>query len=70
MGMTDDVTGTKAKVVKSRVVLVLTIFFCSLFTMGKTKMEKNVKLMKKRERLNQNGNKLIFVQNKIVELSA
>jgi hypothetical protein len=26
MGMTDDGTGTKAKVVKSRVVLVLTIF--------------------------------------------
>jgi hypothetical protein len=25
-------------------------------------------MMKKRERLNQNGNKLIYVQNKIVEL--
>jgi hypothetical protein len=43
-------------------------FVCSLFTVGETKMRKNVKLMKKRERLNQNGNKLIFVQNKIVEL--
>jgi hypothetical protein len=34
--------------------------------MCETKIKKNVKLMKKRERLNQNGNMLIFVQNKIV----
>jgi hypothetical protein len=36
-------------------------FVCSIFTMGETKFKKNVELMKKRERLNDNGNKLIFV---------
>jgi hypothetical protein len=45
-------------------------FVCSHFTMGETKFKKNVELMKKRERLNDNGNKLIFVQKEIVGRAA
>jgi hypothetical protein len=54
--------------VKSGVFLVSYKFVCSLFTMDETKLKMNVKLMKKIERLNQNENKLIYVQNKIAEL--
>jgi hypothetical protein len=38
--------------------------------MGEIKIKKNVKSMKTRECLNQNGNKLIFVLNIIIEPSA
>jgi hypothetical protein len=59
--MTDDVISTKGEVVKSGGLLWFLQFFLFSFYHGWGKVKNNVKLMKKRERLNQNY--LIFVQN-------
>jgi hypothetical protein len=52
------------------IVSVLIICVGFIFTMGETKVKKNVKLTKKRQRLIQNEKKLIFVHNMVVNQNA